>query len=127
MDASPSSWNQRGVSSKVRMRCLKAVCVSSETRIPRPMAAFIGVPRIEPDTSTSGTSRPRSTEEGSAAASPRSSSKLEPGAAAARTSAFAASRIFSITSFTPSRIDSHCRCNTAASASDKHSQADTNS
>mmetsp|Transcript_40431 Transcript_40431/g.86221 ORF Transcript_40431/g.86221 Transcript_40431/m.86221 type:complete len:286 (+) Transcript_40431:281-1138(+) len=97
----------RGEVSKVRIRSRKAECVISETRMPSPMATCIGVPLIDPDTSTSGTSLPRSTFLGIAALRAPRSSRPTPVADDTRTSRSACSRARSRVCWTPSRIDNH--------------------
>mmetsp|Transcript_60760 Transcript_60760/g.100912 ORF Transcript_60760/g.100912 Transcript_60760/m.100912 type:complete len:239 (-) Transcript_60760:790-1506(-) len=104
-----------GVDSKVSARSRNATCVSSATMIPIPIATSIGVPCMEPLTSTSGTSFPRSIALGSAAliALIASSPLLSP--ADSRTAASRASAALAIASRTPSRIASHCACIKSAS------------
>ena len=55
---SPASECQRGVDSNVMKRSRKAGWLTSEMRMPRPMATAIGSPCIEPLTSASATYLP---------------------------------------------------------------------
>mmetsp|Transcript_16798 Transcript_16798/g.34011 ORF Transcript_16798/g.34011 Transcript_16798/m.34011 type:complete len:368 (+) Transcript_16798:669-1772(+) len=105
----PLRSTQRGVLSKVIARCAKAGCVSSATTRPRPIAASIGVPIIEPDTSTSGTSLPRSIAFGRLARSAATASRpaLAPPAASS-TAASRAAAAAAIASRTPPSIACHC-------------------
>mmetsp|Transcript_19348 Transcript_19348/g.32842 ORF Transcript_19348/g.32842 Transcript_19348/m.32842 type:complete len:408 (-) Transcript_19348:403-1626(-) len=112
----PETSTHEGRDSKVSMRSRKAGAASSETRMPSAMATSIGVPLIEPLTSTSGTSLPRSTCLGSADARVSRPSRPTPEADAAwRTSRSRCSVALASASTTPSRIDRHCACIRSAS------------
>mmetsp|Transcript_7220 Transcript_7220/g.21292 ORF Transcript_7220/g.21292 Transcript_7220/m.21292 type:complete len:370 (-) Transcript_7220:315-1424(-) len=114
----PSRCTHCGLDSKVMARLRKAGWDSSATTRPRPMAASIGVPTIDPETSISGTSLPRSTGFGSAARSAATASSGAPSPAASATAASRASAAAAIASLTPSRIASHCACIRSASRVD---------
>mmetsp|Transcript_497 Transcript_497/g.1919 ORF Transcript_497/g.1919 Transcript_497/m.1919 type:complete len:455 (-) Transcript_497:461-1825(-) len=64
IDASGSTACQRGADSKVRTRCRNAGAATSATTSPSAMATCIGTPDMDPDTSTSATTWPRSTDDG---------------------------------------------------------------
>mmetsp|Transcript_36446 Transcript_36446/g.117035 ORF Transcript_36446/g.117035 Transcript_36446/m.117035 type:complete len:383 (+) Transcript_36446:64-1212(+) len=116
-EAHPDRSTQEGLLSKVRTRCRKAGAVSSDVSKPRPMAACIGRPSIDPETSTRGTSLPRSIRLlGRAIFIARTShspaeASLASATACSRTAAAAASACS-----TPSFIDAHCASISSISA-----------
>mmetsp|Transcript_45986 Transcript_45986/g.107401 ORF Transcript_45986/g.107401 Transcript_45986/m.107401 type:complete len:283 (-) Transcript_45986:783-1631(-) len=123
--SSASSTNQLGRLSKVSTRWANAGAASSETRMPSAMATSIGCPHIESETSTSGTSLPRSMRRTGARACwwnfIRSLRESSPNAAAAGAPA-PCSAVSSITLASCSLIDSrsaaYCALSTSVSAAE---------
>mmetsp|Transcript_1743 Transcript_1743/g.4520 ORF Transcript_1743/g.4520 Transcript_1743/m.4520 type:complete len:283 (+) Transcript_1743:358-1206(+) len=98
---------QLGFDSKVRMRLQNAGAASSVVRSPRPTAAKIGKPIMEPDTSTNGTSLPSSMPRGRADRSSSMFASAPCASAASATLASCPAAASARACLTPAFMDSH--------------------